>query len=105
VVVNDGTRRIQAFIDYYCSGTVRVIDFAHAQFYVAAVIKAIFGAEAETSRSRHDSASKRLGKQPPQRLNDDLRLQQTQHDPSREILEIEQAIHYLEISTNPHRNE
>lgn len=94
VAVNDGARWIQAFIDYHCPGAVRVIDFAHAQAYVAMVGKAIYGPE--SFETWYAAASKQLGKQPPQRTIADLRLLQAQHDPNREIPEIEQAIHYLQ---------
>src|SRR5690606_38059336 len=37
VAVNDGALWIQSFIDYHCPQAVRVLDFAHAQAYVATV--------------------------------------------------------------------
>ena len=43
VAVNDGAVWIQAFIDYHCPTAIRVIDFAHAQGYVATVGKALYG--------------------------------------------------------------
>ncbi|MCA9939131.1 MAG: hypothetical protein KC418_10825 [Anaerolineales bacterium] len=94
--VNDGARWIQSFIDYHCPDAVRVIDFAHAQSYVAAVGKAVYGEDSESFKSWYAAASKQLGKKPPQRTIADLRLLQTQHDPDGENQEIAQAIQYLQ---------
>jgi hypothetical protein len=96
VAVNDGALWIQSFIDYHCPDAVRVIDFAHAQSYLAAVGKAIYGPETDAFKNWYVAASKQLGKRPPRRTIADLRLLQAQHDPSGENAEIEQAIRYLE---------
>jgi hypothetical protein len=45
VAVNDGALWIQSFVDYHCPQATRVIDFAHAQSYLATIGKAIHGAE------------------------------------------------------------
>lgn len=95
VAVNDGARWIQSFIDYHCPHAVRVIDFAHAQSYVAVVGKAVYDADPEAFQDWYAAASKQLGKKPPQRTIADLRLLQTQHDPEGKNAEIEQAIQYL----------
>jgi hypothetical protein len=95
VAVNDGARWIQAFIDYHCPTAVRVIDFAHAQSYLALVGKAIYGADNEAFAAWYPTASQQLAHQPPQRTVADLRLLQAQHDPSGENMEIAQAIQYL----------
>lgn len=95
VAVNDGARWIQAFIDYHCPQAIRVIDFAHAQAYVATVGKAVYGAETEAFQRWFATTSKQLGQQPPQRTIADLRLLQSQHDPDGQNQEMAQAIHYL----------
>lgn len=95
VAVNDGARWIQAFIDYHCPQAVRVIDFAHAQSYVATVGKAIYGAESQTFQTWFAAARQQLGKKPPQRTMADLRFLQRKHDPEGQNQELEQAIHYL----------
>jgi hypothetical protein len=95
VAVNDGARWIQSFIDYHCPQAVRVLDFAHAQSYVAAVGKAVYGEDTEAFRCWFALASKQLGKNPPQRTIAGLRLLQRQHDPEGQNQEMEQAIHYL----------
>lgn len=47
--VNDGAAWIQAFIDYHCPQAIRVIDFAHAQAYLAIIGKAISGPKPSNS--------------------------------------------------------
>jgi Uncharacterised protein family (UPF0236) len=95
VAVNDGARWIQSFIDYHCPQAVRVIDFAHAQSYVATVGKAVYGEDTETFRRWFAAASKQLGQKPPQRTIADLHWLQSQHDPDGQNQEMAQAIHYL----------
>jgi len=95
VAVNDGARWIQSFIDYHCPQAVRVIDFAHAQSYVATVGKAVYGQDTETFRRWFAAASKQLGQKPPQRTIADLHWLQSQHNPEGQNQEIAQAIYYL----------
>lgn len=96
VAVQDGALWIQSFIDYHCPRAVRVIDFAHAQAYVASVGRAIHGAESEAFRQWYARMSKQLGHQPPQRTVNELRLLQRQHADHPEGEAIELAIRYLE---------
>ena len=96
VAVQDGAQWIQSFIDYHCPQATRVIDFAHAQEYVAVVGRAIYGAETETFRHWYGRMSKQLGHQPPQRTVNELRLLQRQHLDHPEAETIELAIRYLE---------
>lgn len=96
VTVNDGAMWIQSFIEYHCPQATRVIDFAHAQAYVAAVGKAIYGAESEIFKSWYAKMSKQLGTQPPKRTINDLRLLWRQHQDHPLVEEIDQAIAYLE---------
>lgn len=96
VAVQDGAQWIQSFIDYHCPEATRVIDFAHAQEYVAKVGQAIHGAETDTFRQWYARMSKQLGHQPPQRTVDELRLIQRQHPDHPEEAAIELAIRYLE---------
>ena len=67
VAVQDGALWIQSFIDYHCPQATRVIDFAHAQGYVAAVGRAIYGPETDAFAQWYGQMSKQLGRQPPQR--------------------------------------
>ena len=96
VAVNDGALWIQAFIDYHCPQAIRVIDFAHAQAYLAIIGKAIYGAETEQFRRWYARLSRQLGRKPPQRTLSELRLLQQQHQTHPEAETIEQAIRYLE---------
>jgi hypothetical protein len=96
VAVNDGAVWIQAFIDYHCPTAIRVLDFAHAQSYLAVIGKAVYGADNPTFTAWYAAASKQLAHKPPQRTVADLRLLQAQHDPKGENAEIAQAIQYLD---------
>jgi hypothetical protein len=96
VAVQDGAQWIQSFVDYHCPQATRVIDFAHAQEYVAKVGRAIHGAETDTFRQWYAQMSKQLGSQPPQRTVNELRLLQRQYPDHPEEAAIELAIRYLE---------
>jgi hypothetical protein len=96
VAVQDGALWIQSFIDYHCPQAVRVIDFAHAQEYVATVGRAIHGAETEAFQQWYAQMSKQLGRRPPQRTVNDLWLLYRQHPDHPEGETIEMAIRYLE---------
>jgi hypothetical protein len=96
VAVNDGAPWIQAFIDYHAPQAIRVIDFAHAQAYLAIIGKAIYGAETEQFKRWYARLSRQLGQKPPQRTLSELRLLQQQHQTHPEAESIEQAIRYLE---------
>ena len=96
VAVQDGAPWIQAFIDYHCPQAVRVIDFAHAQAYVATVGRASYGADTDVFRQWYKGMSKQLGCLPPQRTVSGLRLMQRQHPDHPEAETIETAISYLE---------
>lgn len=95
VAVNDGAVWIQSFIDYHCPQAIRVIDFAHAQSYLAAVGRAIYGAESEAFPQWFARLSHQLRHKPPQRTLAELTLLQQQHPDHPEMATIEQAIRYL----------
>ncbi len=65
VAVNDGAVWIQSFIDYHCPQALRVIDFAHAQAYLAKIGKIVYGAETAAFKQSFARTSKQLGHQPP----------------------------------------
>ena len=96
VTVNDGAEWIQGFVDYHCPQAIRVLDFAHAQTYVAKIGKAIYGADTEPFKQWYAVMSKQLGKKPPHRTLADLRFLSSQHQTHPEIGEIEAAIRYLD---------
>ena len=96
VAVNDGAVWIQAFIDYHCPTATRVIDFAHAQGYVATVGKALFGAESDHFQRWYLKMSKQLGTEAPQRTLNELHFLWTQNQTHPAAGEIEAAIRYLE---------
>jgi hypothetical protein len=96
VAVNDGAFWIQNFIDYHAPKAIRIIDFAHAQSYLATIGKAVYGSESDEFKRWFRQNSHRLKTQPPQRLLADLYLLQTQHQEHPQAGEIEQAIRYLD---------
>jgi hypothetical protein len=96
VAVNDGALWIQSFIDYHCPRAIRVLDFAHAQEYVATVGRAIYGADTEAFRGWYGRMSRQLGQQSPQRTVADLRFLLRQHPDHPETEVMEQAIRYLD---------
>lgn len=96
VAVNDGAAWIQAFIDYHCPQATRVIDFAHAQSYVATVGRAIFGPESEAFKQWYARASRQLGQEPPQRILGELNWLRAKHAGHPDQQEIDLAIRYLE---------
>jgi len=96
VAVQDGALWIQSVVDYHCPQAMRVIDFAHAQEYVARVGRAIHGAETKAFQQWYGQMSKQLGQQPPQRTVNALRLLQRQRPDHPEAAGIEVAIRYLE---------
>jgi hypothetical protein len=96
VAVNDGAAWIQAFIDYHCPTATRVIDFAHAQGYVATIGKALYGAESDHFQQWYPKMSKQLGRKAPQRTLNELRFLWTQNQTHPAADEIETAIRYLE---------
>lgn len=96
VAVNDGAAWIQSFVDYHCPQAIRVIDFAHAQAYVAVVGRTIYGAETDAFQRWYGQMSKQLGRRPPQRTIAELRLLHHQHRDHPEAELVDSAIRYLE---------
>jgi hypothetical protein len=96
VAVQDGATWIQGVIDYHCPQATRVIDFAHAQGYIAVVGRALYGPETDAFGQWYGRMSRQLGHQPPQRTVGQLRLLQRQHPDHPESQSIELAIRYLE---------
>ncbi len=96
VAVNDGAVWIQGFIDYHCPTATRVIDFAHAQGYIATIGKALYGAESDRFQQWYPQMSKQLGTKAPQRTLNELRFLWTQNQAHPAADEIEAAIRYLE---------
>lgn len=96
VAVQDGALWIQSFVDYHCPQAIRVLDFAHALQHVATVGRVIHGADTEAFQQWYGHMSKQLGRQPPRRTINELRLLQRQHPDHPEGEAIDLAIRYLE---------
>jgi hypothetical protein len=95
VAVNDGAAWIQSFNDYHCPQAVRVIDFAHAQGYVAQIGKAILGEETTELKAWLKDKAHQAKHEPPQRLLSELAWfgHQAQTDEQKTV--IEQGLRYL----------
>jgi hypothetical protein len=95
VTVNDGAVWIQNFVDYHCPQAVRILDFSHAQSYLAKMGKAILGEETAAFKQWYDRVSHQLKHEPPQRLLPQLAWfgQQAQSDEQKAI--VEQVMRYL----------
>lgn len=96
VAINDGAYWIQNFIDYHAPNAIRIIDFAHAQSYLATIGKIIYGPESDGFKQWFRRFSHRLKTEPPHRLLAELYLLQTHHQDHPQTGEIEQAIRYLD---------
>lgn len=96
VAVNDGALWIQNFIDYHAPKATRILDFAHAQSYLATIGKAIYGPESDAFKSWFRQTSHQLKTQPPHHLLAELSLLQARYPQHPQAAEIEQAICYLE---------
>jgi hypothetical protein len=95
VTVNDGAEWIQNFVAYHCDKAVRILDFSHAQGYLADAGKVVYGEETDTFQSwfRENSHTlKHTGPQPVLSNLEQLRPQAAQL-PDREI--IDDSLAYL----------
>ena len=95
VAVNDGAAWIQSFIDYHCPQAIRVIDFAHAQSYLALMGKAILGEETEAFTTWYQEKSHQLKHQPPNRLLANLAWFGQQAQTVEQEMAIERGLNYL----------
>jgi DNA repair exonuclease SbcCD nuclease subunit len=66
VTVNDGAEWIQNFADYHCEDAVRVLDFSHAQNYLADAGKVVYGEETDCFQSWFRTNSHLLKHEGPQ---------------------------------------
>ena len=96
VAVNDGAFWIQTFLDYLCPQAIRVIDFAHAQSYLATIGKAVHSEQTAQFQQWYAHMSHQLAHKPPQRTLSDLELLQSQHANHPLSETIEQSIAYLQ---------
>lgn len=95
VAVNDGAAWIPSFIDYHCPKAVRVIDFAHAQSYVALMGKAILGEETQAFTTWYQQKSHQLKHEPPHRLLADLAWFGQQAQTIEQEMAIGRGLNYL----------
>ena len=95
VAVNDGSQWIQSFIDFHCPKAVRIIDFSHAQGYLARMGKAILGQNTETFSSWYKNQSHQLKHQPPNKLLSHLAWFGQRAQTLEQEAEVQRTMHYL----------
>lgn len=95
VTVNDGAVWIQSFVDYHCPKAIRILDFSHAQSYLAKMGKAILGEETAAFKSWYDEASHQLKHEPPQRFLRKLAWFGEQAQSDEQEVVVDQVMHYL----------
>jgi hypothetical protein len=96
IAVNDGADWIQSFIDYHCPEAVRIIDFAHAQGYLAQAGKAVWGEGSPQYKQWYAAACHRLKHEPPQRSIANLRLLQQKVKTDEQAALVDGALHYFQ---------
>ncbi len=65
VTTNDGAEWVQNFVDYHCPEAIRILDFSHAQGYIADAGKAVYGEETDEFRAWFRQRSHELKHKPP----------------------------------------
>ena len=93
--MNDGSEWIQSFIDFHCPKAVRVIDFSHAQEYLARMGKAILGENTEAFSSWYQKQSHQLKHQPPNRLLSELAWFGQRAQTVEQEAQVYRTMHYL----------
>ena len=95
VTVNDGAEWIQNFADYHCDDAVRVLDFSHAQGYLADAGKAVYGEETDTFQSWFRENSHTLKHEGPHPVLTNLKQLYQQVDQPQDQKIIEGSLTYL----------
>lgn len=95
VTVNDGAEWIQNFVDYHCDDAVRILDFSHAQGYLADAGKAVYGEETAPFQTWFRENSHTLKHTDPQHVLTNLEQLHRQADQPQEREMIEDSLAYL----------
>lgn len=95
VTVNDGAEWIQNFVDYHCDDAVRILDFPHAQGYLAEAGKAVYGEETDNFQAWFRASSHSLKQTGPQDILTNLEQFRQQVDQSQDREIIEGSLAYL----------
>jgi len=84
---NDGAIWIQGFVDYHCPEAIRILDFPHAQGYLADAGKAVYGEGSGAFKAWYRQRSHELKHDPPQQTLTQLdRLHQETDEP--DVIEV-----------------
>jgi hypothetical protein len=95
VTVNDGAEWIQNFVDYHCDQAVRILDFSHAQGYLAEAGKTVYGDETDAFQTWFRENSHTLKHTGPQPILTNLAQLSRQAHPPQEREIIEGSLAYL----------
>jgi hypothetical protein len=96
IAVNDGAEWIQSFVDYHCPHAVRIIDFAHAQSYLAQAGKAIWGEATPQFEQWYTAACRLLKHKPPHQTVANLRLLQQKVKTDEQAAAVDGALFYIQ---------
>lgn len=95
VTTNDGAEWIQNFIDYHCPEAVRILDFSHAQGYIAAVGKAVYGEGTDQFQAWFRQTSHDLKHKPPHKTLTKLAQLRPKTDQPQVLEVIDDSLAYL----------
>jgi len=92
---NDGAVWIQGFVDYHCPEAIRILDFSHAQSYIADAGKAVHGEGTDEFKAWYRQRSHELKHDPPQQTLTQLQQLQQETDKQDVIEVIDGSLAYL----------
>lgn len=95
VTVNDGAEWIQNFADYHCPAAVRILDFSHAQGYLADAGKTVYDPETDSFQTWFRKTSHTLKHQGPQPVLTELKQLYHQANQPQDREPIEGGLTYL----------
>jgi hypothetical protein len=95
VTVNDGAEWIQNFVDYHCHDAVRILDFPHAQGYLADAGKVVYGEETDNFQAWFRECSHTLKHTGSQDILSNLEQFRQQVDQTQDREIIETSLAYL----------
>ena len=92
---NDGAVWIQGFVDYHCPEATRILDFSHAQGYIADAGKAAYGEGSEPFKAWYRQRSHELKHDPPQQTLTQLSQLRQETDEQDALEVIDGSLAYL----------
>ncbi|MGH7158435.1 MAG: hypothetical protein ACREGD_05235, partial [Candidatus Saccharimonadales bacterium] len=92
---NDGATWIQGFVDYHAPQAIRILDFSHAQGYIADAGKAVHGEGSDSFKTWYGQRSHQLKHEPPQQTLSQLEQLLQKTDKQETVAVIEGSLSYL----------